>query len=161
MPALWWHRLLGVREAESWSRSPQSYRRHHLKWPRFCAHHLTSSTPEPAPSDTKGANQGHCHRVELPLHHLVEVTHATELLLHELQCDNWYVACRHDHQLVVRLTRQSVAKYAVSFQCRPEVEKAVYHSSRAWAMWVIPLQSQDNLTSQQIAAINTKLAGMH
>ena len=108
-----------------------------------------------------GLEQGHCQRVELPLTHLVEVAHVTDLLLQQFRCDNWYVACRHEHQLVIRLTRESAAKYAVCFQCRPEVEKAVYHSSRAWAVSVIPLENQDNLTSEQITALSTRLSGMH
>ncbi len=68
---------------------------------------------------------------------------------------------RMDHQLVIRLTRGSVAKYAVCFQCRPEVEKAVYHSSRAWAVSVTPLQNEDNLNNEQITALETSLGAIH
>lgn len=160
MRAVWWHRLLGGREAESWSRSPRSSCRHHLNWPGFWAHGRVMSAPGPERGTTAGS-EVHCHRVELPLHHLVEVAHATELLLHDLECDNWYVACRHEHQLVIRLTRESVAKYAVCFECRPEVEKAVYHSSQAWAISVIPLEQQDNLTGEQVTALGARLAAMH
>lgn len=96
---------------------------------------------------------GHCSRVEVHLEHHVEVLQATERLLVPLECDSWYVACRHDHQTVVRLTKDAVVRYVLCFQCSPDVEKAVYHGSRAWALSIIPIHPGDNLTTEQEAAI--------
>lgn len=96
---------------------------------------------------------GHCSRVEVHLEHHVEVLQATERLLVPLECDSWYVACRHDHQMVVRLTKGAVVRYVLCFQCSPDVEKAVYHGSRAWALSITPIHPGDNLTTEQEAAI--------
>lgn len=111
---------------------------------------------EPCPgAEADAVETGHCSRVEIHLDHHVEVSEATERLLLLLDCDGWFVACRHDHQTVIRLTKGSVARYVICFQCTPEVEKAVYHGSRAWALSILPLRPEDNLTAAQAQAVQT------
>ena len=97
----------------------------------------------------------------LPLRHHLDVTLATEYLLHQLDCDAWHVACRHDHQLVVQLTRAGMARYCVTYDCSPAVEKAIYHGSRAWAMAITPLHGEDNLAAQKVAEIKAGLGELH
>jgi hypothetical protein len=99
--------------------------------------------------------------VALQLRHHVDVTQATEYLLRQLDCDGWHVACRHDHQLVVQLTRGGRVKYGVSFDCSPTVEKAVCHGSRAWGMIITPLHGEDNLPAPKVAAIKAGLGELH
>jgi hypothetical protein len=59
------------------------------------------------------------------------VNKATTLLLHQLDCDHWYVACHHENLFVYHLTKGAEDRDAVSFQCTPPVEKGIYHGSRA------------------------------
>jgi hypothetical protein len=101
------------------------------------------------------------HRVMMSLPHHLEVNRATQYLQHCLDCDGWHVACRHDHQVVVQLTRGGRPAYGVSYECSSAVEKAVYHGSRAWALTLIPLHGQDNLSPEKIAEIKAGLAGLH
>ena len=100
-------------------------------------------------------------RVAISLPHHLDVALATRCLLPHLNCDDWHVTCRHEHQMVVQLTRGSGVKFGISFDCSPPVEKAVYHGSRAWALTVIPLHGQDNLTAVTIAAIKAALGQVH
>ena len=93
----------------------------------------------------------------LPLRHHLDVNVATEYLLRAVDCDDWHVVCRHDHQLVVQLTRGGVARYCVSYDCTPAVEKAVCHGSRAWAMAIIPLDAEDSLPAHKVAEIKAGL----
>ena len=97
-------------------------------------------------------------RVEMKLPHLLDVNLATQILLKELGCDEWYVACRHDHQVIVRLAKASIVTFAISFQCRPEVEKAIYHGGRAWALSIIALVPEANLSSSQIESVRAALS---
>ncbi len=92
--------------------------------------------------------------------HLVEVSRLTHYLLNQLGCDEWHLACRHEHQLVIRLSKGSEARYAVCYECRPEVEKAVFHDSQTWGVSLIPLHSEYNLSSEQAAVIKTALTNM-
>ena len=71
------------------------------------------------------------------------------------------MACQHDHQSVVQFTRDSVARYGVSYECSPAVQKAVYHGSRAWALTIIPLHGRDNLSAEKVAEIKAGLAALH
>lgn len=93
-------------------------------------------------------------------HHL-DVSRVTQHLVHQLDCDGWHVACRHDHQMVVQLTRGGVAAYGVSYECSPAVEKAIYHGSRAWALTIIPLHGQDNLPAHKVTEIKAGLGELH
>jgi hypothetical protein len=101
-----------------------------------------------------------CHRVELSVSHLVEVNAATRCLMEQLGCDDWFVACRSEHLVVVRLLRGGVSHYAVSFRCTPSVEKAIYHGSRAWGISVIPLCAEDELRGDQVSRAKSALAGI-
>ena len=65
----------------------------------------------------------HAHKVDVPLAHTVDVSEATKCLLHQLDCDDWYVACHHEHLFVFHLTQGAVDRYAVSYQCTSPVEK--------------------------------------
>ncbi len=100
-------------------------------------------------------------RVTLALRHHVDVNLATPYLLHRLDCDDWHVACRHEHQLVVQLMREGTPRYGVTYDCSPAVEKAVCHGSRAWAMSIIPLHGEANLPAQQVAEIKAGLGELH
>jgi hypothetical protein len=100
-------------------------------------------------------------RVMLSLSHHLDVSRATQYLQHELDCDGWHVACRHEHQLVVQLTRGGVATYGVSYECSPAVEKAIYHGNHAWTLTIIPLHGRDNLPAHQVAEIKAGLGELH
>ncbi len=100
-------------------------------------------------------------RFTLSLAHHLDVSQAARYLMQHLDCDSWHVECRHDHQLVAQLTRNGAARYGVSFDCTPPVEKAVYHGSRTWALTIIPLHGRDNIPSHQLAEIKAGLAALH
>ena len=100
-------------------------------------------------------------RVILSLRHHLDVNLATRYLLHQLDCDGWHVACRHDHQLVAQLTRGGIARYCVAYDCSPAVEKAVCHGSRAWTMAITPLHGEDNLPAPKVAEIKAGLCELH
>lgn len=119
---------------------------------------LASTEPrEPLPPVAGIPHAEHAHRVDMPLHHLVNTSEATRLLLQHFKCDDWYVACRNEHLLVLRLTRKGIPQYAVSYRCTPEVEKAVFHGSKTWAVSVIPLHSRDELTPEEIREVKVVL----
>lgn len=100
------------------------------------------------------------HKVEVPLAHELDMSEATAFLLHQLDCDNWYVACHQEHLFVCRLARGGVDRYAVSFQCTPPVEKAIYHGSKTWAFSIIPLHGVEDLPEAKVKEIKTGLAGL-
>jgi hypothetical protein len=102
----------------------------------------------------------HAHKVDVPLDDEMDVSQAAQFLLHELDCDNWYVACHHEHLLVYRLAKGGVDRYAVSFQCTPPVEKAIYHGSKTWALSIIPLHDMEGLPETKVKEIKTRLAGL-
>jgi hypothetical protein len=106
-------------------------------------------------------HHSHHHRIELLPGHLVDVPEASHWLLQELKCDDWYVACRNDHQCVVRLTRGGIPHFAVSFQCTPAVDKAIYHGSRAWSVSIIPLQNEADLDGETLHRVKAGLAGLN
>ena len=80
----------------------------------------------------------HAHKVDVLLAHELDVGKATNFLLHQLDCDHWYVACHHEALFVYHLTKGAEDRYAVSFQCTPPVEHGIYHGSRAWSLSIIP-----------------------
>jgi len=94
----------------------------------------------------------------VPLAHEVDVSKATEVLLHQLDCTRWYVACHHEHLFVYHLTKGAEDRYAVSFQCTPPVEKGIYHGSRAWSLSIIPLHGVEALPEAKEKEIKTGLA---
>jgi hypothetical protein len=53
--------------------------------------------------------------------------------------------------------RGEVTRYAACYQCRPAVEKAIFHGHRAWRLSIIPLRPEDNLSPQQLAILNAAL----
>jgi len=123
------------------------------------------STPESDRSSQECGNEiqhhPHHHRIELLPGHLVDVPEASHWLLQELKCDDWYVACRNDHQCVVRLTRGGIPHYAVSFQCTLAVDKAIYHGSRAWSVSIIPLENEVDLDAETLHRVKAGLAGLN
>ena len=132
------------------------------RWP-FTRRHRSRSFFTPSSPDTSAPDHPDppIERVTFSLPHHLDVSRATQYLLHHLDCDGWHVGCRHDHQMVVQLTRAGVASYGVSYECSPPVEKAVYHGSRAWALTLIPLHGKDNLPAEKVAAIKAGLAELH
>ena len=132
------------------------------RWPFTRRNRLRKTCAPPSPiqagPDTQTVT---VQRVTLSLRHHLDVNLATRLLLHQLGCDDWHVACRHDHQLVVQLTRGGVAAYGVSYDCSPAVEKAVCHGSRAWAMVITPLHGEGNLLASKVAELKTGLGELH
>lgn len=132
------------------------------RWPFLGRHRLASICSRAAPeSDHLEPPEPPIERVTLSLAHHLDVSRATQCLLQQLDCDGWHVGCRHDHQVVVQLTRAGVARYGVSYECSPPVEKAVFHGSRAWALTIIPLHGQDNLPATKVAALKAGLAELH
>ena len=113
-------------------------------------------------ADAPGAEPA-AHPIEhfsLSLRHHLDVSVVTQYLMHALGCDEWHVVCRHDHQMVVRLTHAGLAKYHVSYECSPAVEKAVCHGSRAWALILTPMHSEGNLSPARQAELKAGLAGL-
>jgi hypothetical protein len=102
----------------------------------------------------------HTHKVEVQLVHPVDVGQATQYLLHHLGCDDWFVACQHEHQFIARLTKGEVARYAVSFECTPPVEKAIYHGSKTRLLSIIPLHPEDELRDDAVREVRAGLAGL-
>lgn len=100
----------------------------------------------------------HAHKFDVLLAHEVDVSKAARFLLHQLDCDHWYVACHHEHQFVYHLTKGVEDRYAVSFQCTPPVEKGIYHGSRAWSLSIIPLHAVEALPETKEDEIKAGLA---
>jgi len=101
------------------------------------------------------------HRITVSLLHHLDVAVVTQYLLGKLGCDAWYVVCHQRHQMVVRLTREGAARYCVSYDCSPPVEKGVYHGCRAWALAIIPLHGEDNLPEQKVAELKAGLSALY
>jgi hypothetical protein len=57
----------------------------------------------------------HAHRFDVLLAHEVDVSKVATFLLHQLDCDHWYVACHHENLFVYRLTKRAEDRYAVFF----------------------------------------------
>jgi hypothetical protein len=102
----------------------------------------------------------HGHKVDFPLAHHVDVGEAISYLVHQLECDNWYVACHHEHLFVFRLTLGSADKYAVKLECTAPVEKGVYHGSKAWFLSISPLHNSANLTEDEVKRLEAGLAAL-
>lgn len=102
----------------------------------------------------------HAHKVDVLLAHEVDVGNATQILLHQLDCDRWYVACHRDHLFVYHLAKGAEDRYAVSFDCTPPVEKGIYHGSRAWSLAIIPLHNVGALPESKEHEIKSSLASL-
>lgn len=102
----------------------------------------------------------HTHKVDVPLAHELDVSKATEFLLHHLDCETWHVACHREDLLVFRLARAGVDRYAVSFQCTPLVDKTIYHGSKTWAFLIIPLHGVEDLPEAKVTEIKRGLAAL-
>jgi len=102
----------------------------------------------------------HAHKFDVLLAHEVDVSRAAKFLLHQLDCDHWYVARHHEQQFVYHLTRGAEDRYAVSFQCTPPVEKGIYHGSKAWSLSIIPLHGVEALPEAKQNEISAGLAGL-
>jgi len=103
---------------------------------------------------------GHSQTLEFRPCHRVEVGEAAKYLLAALDCDEWFVACRHDHLLVIRLSQRGRHKYAVRFECTSPVDKAIYHGSKAWVISILPLHEQDELPASKLEEIKAGLANL-
>lgn len=98
--------------------------------------------------------------VEIRPCHRIDVGEAAKYLLAALECDDWFVACRHDHLLVIQLSRHGCHKYAVRFECTSPVDKAIYHGSKAWSLSILPLHEQDELPAAKTDEIKAGLANL-
>jgi hypothetical protein len=100
----------------------------------------------------------HAHKFDVLLAHEVDVSRAAKFLLHQLDCDHWYVARHQEQQFVDHLTKRAEDRYAVSFRCTPPVEKGIYQSSRAWSLSIIPLHGVEALPEAKQNEIKAGLA---
>jgi hypothetical protein len=89
--------------------------------------------------------------------HRVEITVATRYLQRHLDCDDWYVACHHEHLIVVHLTKGGLKKYALCFEATPSVEKGVYHGSLSSSISIVPLGSEHDLPKEVLAEMKAGL----
>ncbi len=100
----------------------------------------------------------HTRKLELQLTRHIDVSEALHFLIQQLDCDNWYVACHHEHLFVFRLTKAGVDRFAVRVECTAPVEKGVYHGSKAWALSITPLHDELDLEPDQAHALQRGLA---
>jgi hypothetical protein len=100
----------------------------------------------------------HAHKVDVPLAHHVDVSEAINYLVAQLACDNWYVACHHEHLFVVRLTKDTADKFAVRFECTAPVEKGIYHGSKAWSLSINLLHNEASLPEDMVIQLQRGLA---
>jgi hypothetical protein len=101
------------------------------------------------------------HKIEVSLVHPVEVSRAANCLVHELECDSWFVACRREHLYVLHLNQGGEHKFAVSFECTSPVDKGIYHDPKAWSLRITPLHSEDSLSEARILQIKAGLAELN
>lgn len=98
--------------------------------------------------------------VEIRPWHRIEVGQAAKYLLAALDCEEWFVACQHEHLLIIQLSRDGRNKYAVRFECTSPVEKAIYHGSKAWAISILPLHEQPELPASKLQEIKAGLVNL-
>ena len=97
------------------------------------------------------------HAAPFHLAHRVDTSKIAQFLVHLLDCDYWYVVCHSEHQLVLHLSREHTDRYAVSFDCTPPVDKAVYHGSMSSQFSIIALRDQSELPDAKLEEIRTAL----
>jgi len=100
------------------------------------------------------------HRVDVLLAHEVDVSKAAKFLLHQLDCDNWHVACHQEAQFVYHLTKGTEDRYAVSFQRTAPVAGGIYHGSRAWSLSIVPLHGVTALSEAKEHEVKVGLAAL-
>lgn len=100
------------------------------------------------------------HRVPLMSGHRVDVTEAVRYLQQALGCDDWHVACHHEHQFIVHLTHAGARQYAVCFECNPPVEKAIYHGSLASAVFIVPMGDNSDPSLELLNHLKHGLEGL-
>lgn len=98
------------------------------------------------------------HKIDVRLQHRVQLSEAVKCLASALDCDDWYVACHHDHLLVVELSQYRLRKYAIRFECTSPVEKAIYHDSKVASLAITPLGEAGDLTVAKVAELKACLA---
>lgn len=103
----------------------------------------------------------HGATAQISLRSQVAVNEALHFVASKLGCDNWYVACHHEHVFVFRLTRDSVDRFAVRVECSEPVEKGVYHESKARVFAVTSLTDQAGLAPEQIDELQHGLARLN
>lgn len=103
---------------------------------------------------------GQTQTVEIRPCHRIEVGEAARYLLAALDCDEWFVACQHDHLLIIELRRQGRNEYAVRFECTSPVDKAIYHGSKAWVISIFALHEPGDLPPSKLKEIKAGLANL-
>jgi hypothetical protein len=98
------------------------------------------------------------HKFDVPLAHQVDVSEALHYLVKELGCDDWYVACHHDHLFVFRLKQGSQDCYAVRIECHEPVEKGVFHQAKAWSLSISMLPHELARPSLNVKQLERGLA---
>ena len=111
------------------------------------------SIPAPGTSPAE-----HGHKFDFRLAHPAEVSQVLHVLLQNLGCDHWYVACHREHLFVYHLTSHGVDRYAACFQCTPPVDKGIYHGSKAREFSIIPLAAGHSLGPNEVEQIETVFA---
>jgi len=97
------------------------------------------------------------HKVLLISGHRLDMTQAIRFLMHQLGCDDWYVACHHEHLYVVHLAQEGRKRYAICFEGLPPCEKGVYHGSVLCSIAAVPLGLEVDLPQEQLAELRTGL----
>lgn len=100
------------------------------------------------------------HKVDVELVQHVDVNAAVNYLLQQLGCDNWYVACHHEHLFVIRLTTGPANRFAVLFEGTSPVEKGIYDGSKAWSLSICPLHNEAGLTGEMVKHLQAGLAAL-
>ncbi len=98
------------------------------------------------------------HKILLMSGHRIDMTEAARFVQEHLGCDDWYVACQHEHLFVVHLASNGVKKYALCFEGTPPVEKNIYHGSLSSSISIVPLGSEHDLSDELLAEMKAGLA---
>lgn len=99
----------------------------------------------------------HLNKVEFRLSHHADVAELANHLLPLLECDDWYVACQHEHLLVLQFSKAGSHRYAVRIECTAPVEKGIFHGSKACSFSLLPLGGGGALSPEVVAGIKTSL----
>ena len=97
------------------------------------------------------------HKALLSSGHRLDMTEAIRFLMHQLACDDWYVACHHEHLYVVHLVQEGLKRYAICFEGLPTCEKGVYHGSVVCSVSAVPLGLEHDLSHEKLAEIRSGL----
>jgi hypothetical protein len=102
----------------------------------------------------------HPHTINVDLSHRVDASRAAEYLTHALRCRHWHVVCNREHQLVVHLEGGDADRFAVSFECTPPVDKAIYHGSLTSRLAIVPLHTEADLEPATVNELRAGLAAL-